>query len=610
MQYRWIDQLTRAQRQRTQENLGAALSNLESDFDVEITRAFMAFQTPFSGVDYAERYAEWLRHAPYPRLIRGVYFTQVGQTDATPRPVVSGEPAIRSIQWHRGLTERGDSFGGGVVASVAGPVGFRVFSTNEGAGAFVSHGPEITVDGNLAFVFPVMLSAPRVARQLVMRPLGKTGGPFEQTEVVSSPGPIGPAQWAIVVFDSDYITSTFLPQLMQRYFQNSSGSDYDVIVVDRSGGKMSRVVFPTKSAALQSEFEKSDGRVNLFELRLECFSLPATSVARVASLRPAPELPPLDNLSDVLARKPTTCGSPGSPQQSSGADSWQLLAKYRAGSLDQAVTTFRRRNLFLSGTVLLVLALGISMAILLTERARALAEMQAEFILGVSHELRTPLTVIRVAADNLRQGMVKDSDQARGYGEIIKTKAIELSNMVEETFTLARMQSPVIGHRIFVVPQQMIMEVLAENESALRRCGMQVELDIACRLPCVKVDVRLMKRCLGNLIQNAIKYGAAGRSMAVRARKVAKHDRQGVEISVEDHGPGISADDLPHIFEPFYRSKSVEGSQVPGIGLGLTLVKRAVEAHGGTVEVASSSITRFSIFLPANGIRPDVRDCG
>src|SRR5260370_12580481 len=96
-----------------------------------------------------------------------------------------------------------------------------------------------------------------------------------------------------------------------------------------------------------------------------------------------------------------------------------MLVRYRAGSLDQAMATFRHRNLLLGGSVLLVLALGISMLVVLTERARALAEMQAEFVLGVSHELRTPLTVIPLAADNIKKAMLELPDQAHTHDEHI-----------------------------------------------------------------------------------------------------------------------------------------------------------------------------------------------
>jgi signal transduction histidine kinase len=263
------------------------------------------------------------------------------------------------------------------------------------------------------------------------------------------------------------------------------------------------------------------------------------------------------------------------------------------------MATFRGRSLLLSGSVLLVLALGIGMLVVLTERARALAEMQTEFILGVSHELRTPVTVIQVAADNLKKGLVENSQQAHKYGEIIHTHALELSNMIEEILAYTRIQSArLIRHRTLVAPEQIVRDALAGNESALRDAGIEVEVDVEPSLPPVNADVPLMKRCLDTLIQNAIKYAAAGEWMAIRAKKVSKPEGMRVQVSVEDRGPGISPADLPHVFEPFYRGKHGEAAQVPGIGLGLTLVKRVAEAHGGTVEAASAGGARFSIFLP------------
>lgn len=603
VQYKWIDQLTEAQRQRTEANLSAALSNIESDFDIEITRAFMTFQVPVSNSSEAERYEEWRHHAPYPNLIRGVYITEAGQTDALPKPVIPGESPITSVRWDRELPELRTSFGG-VAASLDGPIGVQVFSTTR-VGAFASPGHGVVVDGNPAFVFPVMPLVAGGASRMVVRAREKNGA-FQQRGVVRA-GPMRPPQWGIVVFDANYIRSTFLPRLVQVYFRNSTGSDYDIAVVDRSGGTSSKVVYPSQSASLPAEFARPDGKTGLFQLRLDCFSTsssisPTNAVIAVPNAPQGP-LPGIGTLAEILARKPEACNYPP-PLAGNDDASWEMLAKYRSGSLDQAVATFRRRNLFLSGTVLLVLALGISMVVLLTERARALAEMQAEFVLGVSHELRTPLTVISVAADNLKRGMVENSEQAHTYGEIIHRQGADLSNMIEEIFAFARMRSEVIRHRSYVAPEQIVKDALADSESALRQAGMEVELDLAPELPAINVDVPLIKRCLGNLIQNAIKYAAAGERIAIRASKVTKNQKEAVEISVEDHGPGISADDVPHIFEPFYRGKPGESSRVTGIGLGLTLVKRGVEAHDGTVEVKSAGLTRFSIFLPANGAHP------
>jgi len=602
MQYRWIDQLAKAQRQRTRANLSAALSGVESDFDIEITRAFLAFQIPFSNVSYADRYEEWLRDAPYPGLVRGVYLMDPARSGTLPKPVVAQEPTIRRVEW--GGDFQGPTFQvGGTAASVAAPVAapdeFQVFSTRAGAGALVSAGPEIIVDGNPALAFPVPLPAPpRRSDQVIVRAPGPDR-PFQATQIVTSGGRMGPPQWVLVVFDAKYLRLTFLPALVERYFRSSSASEFDVIAVDRNRVPSS-VVFPAQSDSIPKEFEKPDGRVQLFQLRLDCFSAPSslTPTTIAASAGGAMDVLSPDRLSVIWGRKSTTCSDPAPSLEGRVTGSWELLAKYRAGSVDEAIATFRRRNLFLSGSVMLVLALGVSMAVLLAERARALAERQADFILGVSHELRTPLTVIRVAADNLRKGIVENSEKAHSYGEIIHTQATELSNMIEETLALARMRSEVVRHRSSVAPEQIVSGALADNYLGLRGAGMKVGLDIAPGLPGVEVDLHLIKRCVGNLIQNAVKYAAGGQDLLVRARTAIRRDKEMVEFSVEDRGPGISKDDLPHIFEPFYRGNMNDTSQIPGIGLGLTLVKRAVEDHGGTVEVESGRITRFSIFLP------------
>ena len=599
LQYRWINEVAQAQRERTQANLTSALSSVESDFDVEITRAIETFQLPLAHASYAERYNEWLRHAPYPNLIRGVYTIETNNGDNPPKPVAPGEPPIRSVEWRQNPPRA--SFGG-VTASVAVPAAIQVFSTGAGVGTFFSSGPQVTVDGNPAFAFPLMLSAARVAGRMLVRPPEKE--PFEETEIIRSAGAIGPPEWVVVVFDAGYIRRTFLPAIVRRYFQSPMSSDFDLIVVDRNRTSSS-VVFPAQSQPLPAGFAKPDESVELFELRPDCFSVSSSPAPATPSAAALTNLPSIDSVSEILARKPTTCAVSVPPIASNPDQSWELLAKYREGSLDQAMATLRRRNLILSGTVLLVLAIGVSMAVLLTERARALAEMQAEFILGMSHELRTPLTVIRVAADNLKKGMVANPEQAHRYGEIIHTQAAELSNMVEETLTLARIRSDVAGHRSQVRPEQIVKDVLTSNEDALVRAGMKVEVEVGLGLQPISADSHLIARCVGNLVQNAIKYASAGKRILIRARHAIRHDQQVVEISVEDHGPGISAEDLPHIFEPFYRGKTADTSRISGIGLGLTLVKRAVEAHDGSVEVRSAETTRFSIFLPSQNVEPN-----
>lgn len=599
-QYHWIDQVAHAERDRAKTNLSLALSRLEKDFDLEITRAFVAFQAPFANpADYSERYKEWSRHAPYPDLIRGVYIAEVGDSKSLPKAVVSGEPAIRSTEWQRDLAKL-PLAGIAVSASVFGSaVALQTFSPGGMEASFGPSNPAVMIDGNPAFVFPIMPIPPAVTTRGVARGAGATL--FRGEGIGRVRKPAGPSQWALVVLDADYIRTTLLPRLVNFYFSNASGSNYEIFVLNKSDIGPRQIIFHSDPVLLETRLFDPDGRIDLFELRLDCF-LPSSSVA-IKAIRVGVNVHVLsgDSVSEILARRSPVCSGPGPSSLENLHGLWEMSVKYRTGSLDQTIAIFRHRNLLLGGSVLLVLALGISMLVVLTERARVLAEMQAEFVLGVSHELRTPLTVICVAGDNLKKGMVESSDHVRKYGEIIRTQALELSNMIEETLTLARMRPATpIGDRTPVTPEQIVMGALSDYAPTLRDAGIETDLDLAPDLPLINVDLRLMKGCIENLIQNVIKYAAEGRWMAIRARTVDKLEGRRVQISIEDRGPGISPADLPHIFEPFYRGKGAEASRVPGLGLGLTLVKRVVEAHHGTVEGQSSSIagTRFSILLP------------
>jgi len=280
---------------------------------------------------------------------------------------------------------------------------------------------------------------------------------------------------------------------------------------------------------------------------------------------------------------------------------WKLLVKRHGGSLDTAFATFRLRTMTISFGVLLVLALGISMLTISTERARVLAKLQMEFAMGVSHELRTPLTVIRVAADNLANGMMENTQHAQRYGRMIGDEARRLTDMVEQILTFARAHSTGSGSDLAPVsPEHIVRRALTACGPVLREAGMRVERFVESDLPQAPVDENSIVDCLQNLLHNAVKYAASGGWVGVRAEAVRHPGGVRVRIQVEDHGPGIGPDDLPHIFDPFYRSQAIRNSQIPGVGLGLSLVKRIVEAHRGTIEVKSSqSGTTFSIYLPA-----------
>jgi two-component system, OmpR family, sensor histidine kinase SenX3 len=459
---------------------------------------------------------------------------------------------------------------------------------------------DITLAGNPAFAFTLI---PRSALPAAVgfatpdssgaaAPLvcgSRTGG---------AEGPFRVRHWDVAVFDFNYVVTTLLPELLHRHLRGDSALDYDIRIIDNQGATPGRVVFPA-GAAPPTDFLRPDWQIDLFALRIDCFAPnPPTSTG-------GDQEPGAVNLAQLLTRKPASCRtasiaeSPATSHYRVAEGLWTLQVINRPRSTAGAMATFRRRSVIFSCGVLLVLGLGVFTLILLSERASALAQMRTELVLGVSHELRTPLTVIRVAADNLEKGMASGGPQTRDYGQLIGTEAARLSDMIEDTLTFARLQSG--RQSLDTVPvsvAELLKGSLAECEKALREASVAVQVDIAPDLPLIEVNARLMGKCLENLIQNVIRYAAAGHWMALRASQVDRADGRRVQISIEDRGPGICGTDLPHVFEPFYRGKNAAASVVAGLGLGLTFVKRVVEAHRGSIEArVSETGTVFSLFL-------------
>src|SRR5215470_6289486 len=119
LQYHWITQVSSAERERAEKTLRAALANFENDFDAEITRAFVVFQFPLgSGTDYADRYRDWLRHAPYPELIRGVYVVETGGGEFRWNGVIPGEPEIVSTESKQDLKKLVTPVGRPIVSGI------------------------------------------------------------------------------------------------------------------------------------------------------------------------------------------------------------------------------------------------------------------------------------------------------------------------------------------------------------------------------------------------------------------------------------------------------------------------------------------------------------
>ncbi len=240
-----------------------------------------------------------------------------------------------------------------------------------------------------------------------------------------------------------------------------------------------------------------------------------------------------------------------------------------------------------------------------------LAKLQMDFVASISHELRTPLAVIRSAADNIADGVVEGKDQLAKYGSVIRRQSRQMTDLVNQILLFASTR----GRRShYVVRSLQVSEIVAsvlENTAELaREAGFVVESHVEPDLPFVTGDLQALSRCLQNLVGNAIKYGAQQRWVGIRAsrEKSGTLHHEEVVIAVQDRGIGIDKSDLPHVFEPFYRSPEVHAAQIHGTGLGLPLARSIAEAMGGklTVESKIGAGSVFTLHLPAmrEGHRP------
>lgn len=234
-----------------------------------------------------------------------------------------------------------------------------------------------------------------------------------------------------------------------------------------------------------------------------------------------------------------------------------------------------------------------------TQKARALARQQMEFVAGVSHELRTPLSVIQSAGFNLARGVAVQAEKVQQYGTVIQTESRRLSDMLEQILSYAGIQSGREHYQFHPTEiGSLLQKLLADYQEVFEEGGWTVERHIEEGLPPVLADVRTLQSAIRNLLENTLKYAAAGKWLRITAAGAQQSAE--VAVTVEDRGPGIDPVDLPHIFEPFYRGRKVLASSVPGAGLGLNLLQRYLKAHGGRLKLVNSlgGGVSFTLYLP------------
>jgi signal transduction histidine kinase len=617
LQYHWLGQISEAERERLKAVMTTGAAEFALDFDREIARAFLLFQTDGpESVDptdvaarFATRYDRWQATGRFPRVIKEFYWIEPDQQTPGVSRLSRFDPVRRTLDdvpWPSSMDDWRARF-------------TPAEETNDtGAAVFVRRMPPLIWETVPAIVVPT----PRMFAAAVSPPTPANSGPRN----LSLPFALS---FSVLVIDLEYVKQEVLPTLAQRHFnQGLSGSGYRIAVINRDDN--GKPIFQSAAAFTPTLESPADGTADLFQVRLQDFASLNAEVRQfmtfvagrtngsvmnhrftVAESRPLSVI-----VQQGVESHPKSSGNAATIQgnvtrtdragvvtttrvtASPPAAHWKLVVAHPLGSLEAAVASQRRRNLAISTSVLGLLGASMGLLVLSTRRAQRLAKQQMEFVAAVSHELRTPLAVIRSAAENLADGVVHDDDRIRRYGELMSAEGRRLTEMVEQILELAGIQSGKRGFALRSVPiAPLLHDIVSASSTLIDRAGLKVEFDLPDTVPAVLGDEAALRRAFQNLIDNAIKYGASGGWIKIGAQRIGSE----VVVSVADGGIGIAPEDHTRIFEPFYRTADVVAAQMHGAGLGLSLVERIVVSHGGRVAVKSAlgAGSEFIVRLPA-----------
>ena len=238
-------------------------------------------------------------------------------------------------------------------------------------------------------------------------------------------------------------------------------------------------------------------------------------------------------------------------------------------------------------------------------RNARLAEMRSDFISSVSHELRTPLTSIRMFAESMRLEDEMDTDTRAEYLDTILRECERLSRLVDNVLHFARVEKGrATYHKRPVALAGVLDGAMRTFEPLAAQAGFKIDLQAPTVLASVVADRDALEQAILNLLSNAVKYSGTCRRISVRIID----EGTGAAMRVIDGGVGIAPEDQRRIFERFYRAEAIENRQIPGAGLGLTLVKHIAEAHGGSISVESQpgAGSTFTLRIPfaAHEVQP------
>lgn len=231
-------------------------------------------------------------------------------------------------------------------------------------------------------------------------------------------------------------------------------------------------------------------------------------------------------------------------------------------------------------------------------QVRQVERMRRDFVANVSHELRTPLSIFRGYLETLLDDPHQPPGELLRILEIMERHSDRLNALVEDVLSLARLESPGMELNLSEIElPQLLHSIMRDWEKRFAAKQLKSHLNFPGTLPRLRADETRLQELIYNLLDNAVKYSKPGGTVFLRA----EFEGDSVRISVADEGAGIPREDLPRIFERFYRADKSRSGEQSGTGLGLSIVKHIAQLHGGTVEAKSElgKGTTINVLLPA-----------
>jgi signal transduction histidine kinase len=274
-----------------------------------------------------------------------------------------------------------------------------------------------------------------------------------------------------------------------------------------------------------------------------------------------------------------------------------LAIKYQGTTVADIGSRFLRYNYMVLAALSVLMVGGIWLTYRNVYREMTLARVKSDFVANVSHELRTPLALIRLYAETLELGRLKDKEKYQEYFRIIREESERLTALINNILDFSRIEA---GRKEYEFQEtnlaELVHSTLESYRFQIQQNGFAFEENISPDIPPVKVDREAIARSLLNLVNNALKYSKDKKFIGVSLYR----SNSSINLEVRDRGIGIPANEQEKIFEKFYRCGDPLVHNVKGSGLGLSLVRHIARAHGGDVLVESEPEkgSKFTIALP------------